>query len=171
MRWSKRGGCSRWPPCVCPAISSRSHHSPPRSRAVSVADLRSLTPTCALPSRRHGELRGGREAPERLPRRGRCHPCPTHLQLPAAAGDLVSGWPQDSAQQPHVSVPPIPPPGAGVRSQPHPGEATWGHAEPPDAEDARSFPLWDGARWRTSPMRAAGFPGGLSGKPWAKTWN
>lgn len=92
---------------------------PTQERAVWVADLRSLTPT--LPSRRHGELRGGREAAERLPRRGRRHPRPAHLQLPAAAGDLVSGWPQDPAQQPHVSVPPTPPPGAGVRNQPRPG--------------------------------------------------
>lgn len=92
---------------------------PTQERAVWVADLRSLTPT--LPSRRHGELRGGREAPERLPRRGRRHPRPAHLQLPAAAGDVVSGWPQDPAQQPHVSVPPTPPPGAGVRNQPRPG--------------------------------------------------
>ena len=81
------------------------NRSPPRSRAVWVADLRSLTPTCALPSHRHGQLRGRRETPERLPRRGRCHPRPAHLQLSAAAGDLVSGRPQDPAQQPHVSVP------------------------------------------------------------------
>lgn len=99
--------------------------------------------------RRHGELRGGREAPESLPRRGRRHPRPTHRQLPPAAGDLVPGWPQDPAQQPHVSSLLG---GRGAGDALAPGEEVWGQVKPPDVEwgpplhGSLSQCFWDVAR-------------------------
>lgn len=63
---------------------------------------------------RHGELRGQRDAAKRVPRGGSRHPCAPHRQLPPAPGHLVSRWPEDLPQQPHVSTPGIPPASGGA---------------------------------------------------------
>lgn len=63
---------------------------------------------------RHGQLRGQRDAAERVARGGGRDPCAPHRQLPAAAGHLVPRWTENLPQQPHVSTPRIPlePPGS-----------------------------------------------------------